>query len=723
MKKILPFLAGFVMAISVQGQQSHLIPIFDTVLFYDNNISLTNSTLQGIIQPLPEGVHRLSTSVVTTKLSEATLSLLSGSMWMNVALGAACDDFDRIGRVNLAFVPKDSTNAYLQGKQIQRTEIARFITPFLNKNVQPTNVPYVFQISHLQHIFQDKNLRDTFDFWIELNIGGNPYSAGASGGVQGCAGRLDVFYGSLNFFTTPTSTDVLETDNVFIPLFSNARFNNFETGASDTLGKTIRSTTFTVKENLTDAQLVLIISNHGSNTCKDSNGNTYPCGEEYNRRQHFVYFNGAEVPSFLPGRTSCEPFRIYNTLGNNIYGGGGNHGPSRSDENWQSRSNWCPGDVIDIRIINVGALSAGEHTFKIEVPDAVFPVGDPGSFRGNFPLTLFFQGKTSGTLNQNPERLTVTGTVRGNAADWSSRNWPDTIVPWITISNDRGSFSVTNYVLGRFILQTEANTCMTLKATLPSPPNQPNSTVDNSFTSVNFARVTGTTFGTIAYPFEITVENIANDTALSESFRIVPIDITKRDTVSIKSDTTVNNSFTHPAHQLDDTLSIVSDTTSYLNNQIIITDTITIGDRARRQRSVAIRDTIATLVSTSVMGIVWETNLPDTLTGLWQGSLTDTIVINIRVEIRSDTAETVGISGIIDDPNFIKVYPNPINEILHIQAEQAIAAIAIYNSGGQLVAQQYGDKNSINVSGLPKGMYIVRIRFTDGVVVSRMVVK
>lgn len=47
-------------------------------------------------------------------------------------------------------------------------------------------------------------------------------------------------------------------------------------------------------------------------------------------------------------------------------------------------SNWCPGDVIDIRRIEWGTVPAGAHEFVIEVPEAEF-VGDDG----NFPLSVF----------------------------------------------------------------------------------------------------------------------------------------------------------------------------------------------------------------------------------------------------------------------------------------------------------------------------------------------
>lgn len=86
---------------------------------------------------------------------------------------------------------------------------------------------------------------------------------------------------------------------------------------------------------------------------------------------------------YTPGRTSCEPFRVYNTQGNGIYG------PSEmTDEEWQSFSNWCPGDVIDTRIIALGATDAGAHELVIDVPDATF-----ADAQGDFPFSLYVQAR------------------------------------------------------------------------------------------------------------------------------------------------------------------------------------------------------------------------------------------------------------------------------------------------------------------------------------------
>jgi len=154
--------------------------------------------------------------------------------------------------------------------------------------------------------------------------------------------------------------------------------NNYSEQGTDTIGKTTKTYTFTVPQDVADAQLVIVTSNHGANSG----------GEEYNRRWHYIYVDDQLMLTYKPGRTSCEPFRKYNTQTNGIYGYS-----KRSDATWQSFSNWCPGDVIDNRIIRLGAFSAGEHRVRISVPEAVFK-----DQQGDIPVSMFFQGVTEGEI-------------------------------------------------------------------------------------------------------------------------------------------------------------------------------------------------------------------------------------------------------------------------------------------------------------------------------------
>lgn len=359
---------GFIALLATEpaAAQSTVIRVIDTALYFDGYAGL-NTTY-----PVQPGLIRHRNDLYARKLTSAEINQIGNTLQMRVTIEARCDNYDRIGNVNLAFVTKGATT--YDPDSVPRIEIARYITPFMNKNVQPDTVPYNYNINNVAQLLKDANAANIYDIWVELEVFGVPYAAQTQ--VSGCAGRTDVFYGSLQFMTdAPTPA---ENTNVLVPIAFKEILNNYNANNTDTVGKTTKTYTFTTTA-LTDAALFLITSNHGANAG----------GEEYNRRDHYVFVDGVFKMMYKPGRTSCEPWRKYNTQGNGIYGA-----TPRSDAQWQSFSNWCPGDVIDTRQINLGPLSAGTHTFMITVPDAVFANGE-----GYFPVSLYLHGKTSGVLN------------------------------------------------------------------------------------------------------------------------------------------------------------------------------------------------------------------------------------------------------------------------------------------------------------------------------------
>jgi hypothetical protein len=284
---------------------------------------------------------------------------------LGVIVGALCDNYDRLGGVHLALVPKGAAT-YVPA-EVDRIEVARFITPFMDMNKGPKEVPYEWQADNLVSILKDPEILADHDIWFELMIFGVPYAANTE--IPGCADRNDTQLGSLGIYTT--SAQPAPNFNFLLPLAISEDFNNYTEGASDMLGTTRKTINFELPADTPNAQLVLITSNHGAN-----NG-----GEEYIRREHYVYVDGKLAMQYKPGRESCEPFRKWNTQANGIYGQ-----YPRSDEEWQSFSNWCPGDVIDTRIFAWGAAKAGPHEFVIDVPDATF-----ADMQGNFPFSLYVQ--------------------------------------------------------------------------------------------------------------------------------------------------------------------------------------------------------------------------------------------------------------------------------------------------------------------------------------------
>ncbi|ESU22139.1 hypothetical protein FEDK69T_21150 [Flavobacterium enshiense DK69] len=336
------------------------IPIYSNVLFYDGYAGLVSA-------PTPAGVVRLRNDLFTRKMTASELAQIGSTLSINVSISAACDNYDRIGNVNLALVPKGATS--YNPATTKRLELGRYITPFMNKNVAPNMVPYTFNVDNVAKILTDPSLNALYDFWVEFELFGVPYAAQTQ--IAGCSGRNDVFFGTVNFITSGFS---FVEDNVsLLPLNFKKDLNNYQAAATDVLGQTVRTVNFTLSSAIRNSKFHLITSNHGAN-----NG-----GEEYNRRQHYIYLDNNQILNYLPGEPTCEPYRIYNTQGNGIYG------PSpRTNAVWQSFSNWCPGAVIPIRTVDLGNLAAGSHSFKISVPTAVFVDG-----QGYIPVSVYLQGE------------------------------------------------------------------------------------------------------------------------------------------------------------------------------------------------------------------------------------------------------------------------------------------------------------------------------------------
>ncbi len=334
--------------------------LMEDIVFYDGYAAPVD-------EPVPAGVIRHSNSLNAIKLTDEQLAAIQTTLKIGVIVGALCDNYDRIGAVNLALVPKGAAT-YVPA-EVERLELARFITPFMDMNKAPMTVPYEWDAANVVPILTNPDVLAAYDLWFELSIFGVPYAANDE--IPGCAGRNDTQLGSLLLYTD--SMQPRADFNVLVPLAINESFNNYADGASDAIGTTKKTIEFEMLQDSPNVQFVLITSNHGANAG----------GEEYNRREHYVALDNELVLQYKPGRTTCEPFRVYNTQGNGIYG----QSPM-TDAEWQSFSNWCPGDVIDTRIIPLGAVSAGVHEFAIDVPTAVFVDG-----QGDFPLSLYVQAE------------------------------------------------------------------------------------------------------------------------------------------------------------------------------------------------------------------------------------------------------------------------------------------------------------------------------------------
>ena len=401
----------FIFAQSVMMNAEQRFCYYDHITFYD----VYARTVSDSLAPVPEGIYRLNNSRFTTLLPATDLDQMGDSLRLEVTISALCDNYDRIGSVDLVLMSRDSltyndcvrlkdNGSTYSGRlgdtdpTIQRIEIGRFITPFMDKN-KGVDVPYSWDVSFLSPLFHDKQLRDTMNLWLEFHLEGVPYAANTQ--IAGCSGRNDVFAGTLEIVASDSRSYTLPQRQLTQPLAYERYLNSYSKGHSDEEGTTVAHYQVHLDEPMNDAMFLMINSNHGANSG----------GEEYNRRLHYVWVNEWMAMVYRPGRSSCEPFRKYNTQSNGIYGNS-----VMSDEVWQSFSNWCPGDVIDNRIIHLGALPAGDYDFRLMVPDAVF-----NDNQGYFPFSLTFFGVRDGEIDG-------LDTIANDSKASTRINWKDDIL-------------------------------------------------------------------------------------------------------------------------------------------------------------------------------------------------------------------------------------------------------------------------------------------------------
>ena len=69
----------------------------------------------------------------------------------------------------------------------------------------------------------------------------------------------------------------------------------------------------------------------------------------------------------------------------------------------------------------------------------------------------------------------------------------------------------------------------------------------------------------------------------------------------------------------------------------------------------------------------------------------------------------------------VKIYPNPATDYVTVEGGE-VKSIEIYSLAGALVASEKAE-NTVSVSDLAKGTYLVKVTTTDGVKVEKLIKK
>jgi len=310
-----------------QQKNATAIPLIKNVDFYDGYH-------KNIDVPVPQGLIKLDNTTYLKKLTHKERALVGDSLWVKEIVKAGCDNYDRIGRIELIAVPKGKN---FDDEMAQKFELLRIMTPFNYKTRQPDNVPYSANISVFTGLIKNQSL----DIWVLVDIFGS--TGVGQKETFGCGGSFLTYSASVSFITEKSYQ---KNSRSLYPLLCYYSLNGKDTAD----GHNAKSQSFTLQHDVKSATLYLISSGHGAGKG----------GEEYNWRQHVIYLDGKPIMK-LDVNQNCVPYEIYNTRINGIYSSG---------HIAEERRTWCPGAPVPIRTIELGALKAGTHSIKLVIPDA-----------------------------------------------------------------------------------------------------------------------------------------------------------------------------------------------------------------------------------------------------------------------------------------------------------------------------------------------------------------
>ncbi|KMQ69453.1 peptide-N-glycosidase [Chryseobacterium sp. FH2] len=310
-----------------------------------------------------ENIKRFANGTIILKKIKFPAILEGENIFVELKQQSNGDAYDRTGTV--FFIPQDKSQSFFDGlekgaktlpaydngngKQYfgvtanknynPAIEMMRFFTPFgintfnhiqlKNKTWQTVN-PYREDITELKPSLSEKEL------WIGTFIGN--YDKG------GHKVNLEI--------TIHKSDQTVNKNNTVIPLFNTLNImemagQDYSTMFNRDKGLLVE---FTLKKDLKNTQLRYTTTGHGG----------WENGDEFVPKTNSIFLDGKIIFSFVPWRTDCGSYRLYNPASGNF-----GDGLSSSD---LSRSNWCPGTITNPNFIQLGDLKAGKHIIQVKIP-------------------------------------------------------------------------------------------------------------------------------------------------------------------------------------------------------------------------------------------------------------------------------------------------------------------------------------------------------------------
>lgn len=108
-------------------------------------------------------------------------------------------------------------------------------------------------------------------------------------------------------------------------------------------------------------------------------------------------------------------------------------------------------------------------------------------------------------------------------------------------------------------------------------------------------------------------------------------------------------------------------------------------------------------------------------------------LLHNAIELMADT-ELQYITGIVSKSDFmanyevenkgeVTIYPNPVKDVLYFKTQQKIESIELYDIVGQKIKEFDAQSLSIDLKTEPKGIYVVKIKLTNGQTEIKKVIK
>ncbi|MFP7657195.1 DUF7619 domain-containing protein [Chryseobacterium proteolyticum] len=82
---------------------------------------------------------------------------------------------------------------------------------------------------------------------------------------------------------------------------------------------------------------------------------------------------------------------------------------------------------------------------------------------------------------------------------------------------------------------------------------------------------------------------------------------------------------------------------------------------------------------------------------------------------------TLGTSEITNDKDQFSIYPNPVKDVLFIKSKEKVVKAEIYDTAGRILNSISVSNNSVNISELAKGSYMIRLFTKDQVMVQKFI--